>query len=949
MATLEQLSAALIKADAAGNSADAKALANAIQQLRGPTRGTALGEIPTAGAPQAPVAVAPVNKEPVGFRDALMGIVETPLALASGAIGGVVRPLAGMYGEITSPGKMGSPEALQAGQAAMESVSRGLYRPQSQTAQAGMEGLSNAMNASGIQGVPLNMLSELGRAAPAALRAQGDVTRANVAAPVQQALAKRAAQLNEQRVAQSFERGPIIDAAQAADRQGLAVNPAVTNPTLANRTKGMVVGSAFDEAAAKANAKQTTNVVRNDLGLTARQPLNEAAVDAALNKAGKPFDVVRRMPVLQTTANTQESIGALRIPERIGDAGEFAAVGAVVDKALGMLSEGRSGTLVLEDIHQLRKQAQKTYKARDMGNNPSDADVATADARMGIANALEGMIDANVADPSVIANLRAARTRMAQIYDHDRAINYANNSVNPQAYAKMLDESKGKMTGVGADIGKVAATFPEVMSEQTPTAQIMPAVKRSGIGAAVGALVGGAIGNYPGALAGAAVGGSTGLLGTRLKARGMTTPEYQASRAMPTDYRVNALRPVEPSYSPNALVPFDPRNAVVPPGMVPESQGFSAPFDAARAAQQQAQGNRPNFVFAQPEAQVNVSPPGYPPQLGAPSAESTMASLAAERARRLAMERSLGADVEARQAATEASQRQTTGAGADLVFDAAGNLVEAPRAGAGGVVGAPSSLESAVAKIAGQMQAPTATEFTTSRTSRGTRVKTEDRFGPLPGRPITSRTGTEYATTGETTTGPSTRTPSRFDLTAEEKIAWDKASADLASASPELGKLTPLQIAGKMMDRQWVADTVQKVREKAQAFDDIAKRSAARIAESEAAQAANEASRQPFGSRAFDEPLSNQLRSKAERRQAGPRAFDEVAKQASAIADRDRMLDLLTTLEDTLRPPRRAAGGAQGPKTREFLRNQLLTGTENNNALAPRITIGGIGRDETKR
>jgi hypothetical protein len=731
---------------------------------------------------------------------------------------------------------MGSPEALRSGEAAMEAVSRGLYRPQSQTAQAGMEGLSNAMNASGIQGIPLNMLGELGRAAPAALRAQGDVTRANVVAPIQQALAKRAAQLNEQQVAQSFERGPIIDAAQAANRQGLAVNPAVTNPTFGNRTKGMVVGSAFDEAAAKANATQTTNVVRNDLGLTARQPLNEAAVDAALNKAGKPFDVVRNMPLLQPTVDIEESIAALRVPKLIGDTGQAAAVGALVKDTLDMLSEGRSGALVLDDIRQLRKQAQSVYKARDKGNNPSPADIAGADARMGLANTLENLIDANVSDPALLANIRAARTRMAQIYDHDRAINYANGTVDPQAYAKMLEERKGKMSGVGADIGKVAATFPEVMSEQTPTAQIMPAVKRSGIGAAVGALVGGAIGNYPGALAGAAVGGSTGLLGTRLTARGMTAPEYQASRAMPTDYRVNALRPVEPSYSPNALVPFDPRNAVVPPGMVPESQGFSAPFDAARAAQQQAQGNRPNFVFAQPESQVSVSPPGYPPQLGAPSAESTMATLAAERARRLAMERSLGADVEARQAATEASQRQTTGAG--TLFD----------------------------------------------------------LDPMTGRLVPASQGVKGATpeifmsdTGRALNDAAAKVASRqtFALTAAEKVAWEKTKVDLAAAAPEFGKLTPSQIADKMMDRQWVADAIQKIRDKAQAFDEIAKRATS-------AQAMRD-----------------------------------------AVASRERMTDLLSSLEDTLRAPRPAGGSGQGPKTREFLRNQLLTNTENNNALAP--------------
>ena len=227
-----------------------------------------------------------------------------------------------------------------------------------------------------------------------------------------------------------------------------------------------------------------------------------------------------------------------------------------------------------------------------------------------------------------------------------------------------------------------------------------------------------------------------------------------------------------------------------------------------------------------------------------------MASLAAERARRLAMERSLGADVEARQAATEAAQRQTTGAG--TLFD----------------------LDPMTGRLA--------------PASQGVKGATPEIF---------------MSDTGRALNDAAAKVASRqtFALTAAEKVAWEKTKVDLAAAAPEFGKLTPSQIADKMMDRQWVADAVQKIRDKAQAFDEIAKRATS-------AQAMRD-----------------------------------------AVASRERMTDLLTTLEDTLRAPRPAGGSGQGPKTREFNRNQLLTNTENNNALAPRITIGGIGRDKTKK
>lgn len=77
--------------------------------------------------------------------DVIGGVLETPLALASGAVGGLVRPVATMVGELSSPYPQGSPQAIAAGQRAMQAASRGLYSPQTQTGQDIMGGMSEAL------------------------------------------------------------------------------------------------------------------------------------------------------------------------------------------------------------------------------------------------------------------------------------------------------------------------------------------------------------------------------------------------------------------------------------------------------------------------------------------------------------------------------------------------------------------------------------------------------------------------------------------------------------------------------------------------------------------------------------------------------------------------------------------------------------------------------------
>jgi len=792
-----------------------------------------------------PGTIKPAEPEaPRSLGQRIMGNIETIPALAAGAVGGVVTPIAQLGYELTQ-GQAFTPQGKAAAAQFGQQVQSQFYQPRTPEAQRNVQAIGEAVvPLAGLHiGGPVNALAPATRAITDAARAEGSLVKG----AVNQQLATRAAKTQEAKIAGSYAAAPIIDAAKAAERTGLAVNPAITNPTLRNRAKGMVVGTAFDEAAAKANAAQTTELVRKDLGVAADQPLNATAVELALDKASKPYEVVRKIPNLTPDANVIQSIESLRVPKLLGDEGASAKVNALINTSIDEISQGRSGALVIDDIRQLRKQAQNVYKARDKGNNPAAADVAAADARIGIANALESLIDANVNDAKVLGDLRAARVKMAQIYDHDRAINYGNQSVDPQVYAKLLDERKGNMTGVGADIGKVASTFPEVMSTQTPSAQIMPKVTRSGITGALGALAGGAVAGYPGAIAGASIGGAAGFTGTRLAARGMTDPAYQASRAMPKDYRPaqNMLRPVEPNYAPNQMVPYDYSQSVVMPG------------------------ETPNFVFGRPEAQVNVSTPYAPNQLPAPSAASTMGAVAAERARAASMSRNLGAQAEAQQAAAEAAARKPARGGTPLVFDTAGNLVEAPAAGAGNVIGAPTSLESAVKKLSGIVVPETQTTYKTQTISPKTGAK-----------PYTRITKKEGATTFERGVSQA------FDLTAEERIAWNKSKADLAVASPELKGLTDKAIASKMMDRQWIADTIQKIKDKAVANEQIAARAST------------------------------------------------VKAIREAAIEREKLNGALEMLEEQFRKPRPVQKGGQGPKTRAFQRNMLTPEQEIQNALA---------------
>jgi hypothetical protein len=828
MATLEQLSAALVKADAAGNTADAKALADAIRQMQtsaapsevpGPRRTKSLVDQIPGSSVQAPASTAAPERPESGFFGKLMAPVETAVTLGTSAITSPIVEGAKIYGALTS-GKFGTQQGIKAGEETGRKVQQ-FFQPQvSPESERQTAAISNFLAQTGLQGVPLNMMGNMATLARPAVQQVAPVIKAPIEA--------RQQRIQAERVAKSYKNAPQIEAAQAGQRLGVALNPAESNPTVGNKIKSVLGGNTeIDARLSKFNVGQITDKVRQDLGVAATEKLDDAAINRALDQASAPYDPIRAIPVLTASNDVVKSIKALDKPATLGGKSQASAVSALIGDVVTELQAGRSGAQIIDDIRQLRRSAQTVYKARDKGNNPAAADVARADAQMGIANALEKMIDENAPNPRALSEFQQARQRMAQIYDHERALDYGTNTIDPRSYAKMLNERKGNMTGVGADIGKVAANFPKVVGEDA-AAGLKPRLTRSGLGGTLGFIAGTPMGL---AVPSAALGAATGYIAGAAQTKRMMSPAYQRKYAMPEDYRPtpSGLRPVEPNTPINALAPYQPEV------MAPSGQRGAPPL---RIVSYDQDGNP---IFApNPDDLTAARGQGFTMQ-----SEPTFGN------RPTVFESQRGLPNEVPRQVYEAQRR------AELAQEFRARDERQPARG-----GQAFDLDPVTGKLV--------PVDTTLR-------------GATPDIQIIESTGKNLA--GAADLLASGKSPAL--MTAEQRIAWNKTTVDLAEVVPGMKALSDKAIAAKMQDRAWVQDTITKAQQKAKAFEDIA-----------------------------------------------ARATTERARQ-DALMKREQMVDLLETLEEQFRKARPVSTGGQGPKTRAFQRNMLTPEQEIQNALVP--------------
>lgn len=810
--------------------------------------------------------LAPTAAPEQTFGQKVMGAIEAPFAVGASVLGGIPTYLAGA----------GGPKFQQ------QVADQIQYQPRTPQAQAAVETVARAADALKLPPFmgPVAGANALARGLQPATRAVADVARAEnalIGGAIKAPLEARAARIQEGRVAQSYANAPMIDAVQSAQRIGGAVPPAISNPTTSNVIKGKLAGPEIEQQFAKKNEVAVTEAVRKDLGikpnerlipevdeLTGKLNVN-SPIARALDEASKSYEPVRKMESLAVPKESIDALEALKKAAPIGGDAKTAAINSVIDDALAKLQQttsgpfsgvgggpvavGRSGAMVLDDIRSLKRDAQATRRAQQI--NPDPLAIAKAEAQESIVKILEGVIDANAPSPKILREMREGRTRMAQIYEHENAINYGQQKIDPQAYAKLYEERQGGMTGLNADIAKAASMFPDYFTLTPAEVKGLPRLTRGGVGGAIGGALGAPLGPV-GFVAGTATGMGFGSAVGSLAARRMATPAYQRANALPADYRPipSGLRPVEPNATPNGLVPFD-------------------------YSQQTTQA--PNFVLRSGQEAPVYEQPSYPQLTQFGDSQTTLNALRNQDARARARSLVAGQQAEAAQAAAEMRARVPTGRGVELEWDPITKTYrEVTPTGAGGVLPTPSALESAVAKMSGQVIEQPITSYKTMQIS--------PKSGQTPYTRIIKREGETTFERG---------VPQAFAMTAEEKIAWNKAKADLAEVMPGMKTLSDEAIASRMADVKWSEQAVANARAKAE-----------QLARQEAL-------------------LTEQL---ANRDNLRLMARDIEAKNKQLVkikSDRQNMMALAEQMEERLRAARPVKTGGQGPKTRAFQRNML--------------------------
>lgn len=807
--------------------------------MPGPRKtGTRADQIPGYGGPVPASTAAPARPES-GFLGKLMAPVETAVTLGTGLVTAPIVELSKIYGTLTS-GQYGTPAGIRAGEETGRKVQQ-FFQPQvSPESEAQTQAIGNFLASTGLQGVPLNMLGNVSTLAKPAMQQVAPVIKAPLEA--------RQQRVQAQRVKESELAAPRIDAAKDALELGLALDPSISSPSAGSRIRTGIVGTAgLQGNLSKINLPRVAKVAREDMGLPETVKLDAKAFETASSqpKITKPYDAMRAIPRVVADDAALSKIDNLRVIPTVTDEGRSVAVNNILDAVKQELQTGIDGNTAVETIRQLRRDARAIYNQQATGvNPPSPIEIAKADAKFGVAAAYEDALQNSTSNSKLITEFRSARELAARIHDYERATNLATGVVDPQALASLAAEGK-PLSGKLAKLANVAANFPEVTQGgvvREPTWR--EKATRSGAAGTLGAVLGSPFG-LPGAVIGGAAGAAGGNVASALMARRMAAPAYQAAKAMPQDYRPipSGLRPVEPNVPVNALVPYDY-----------SQQAFTPP----------------NFVMQGEQYGPRVGTPGFAPgpaQLPAPSAEGTMNALRAEQQRAAGMSRTLGQQAEAQQAAAEAAARRPAGRGVELMVDEAGNLVPTPAAGAN--IPAPSALESAVAKMSGQVIEQPSTAYKTMTIS--------PKSGAQPYTRIIKREGETTFERG---------VPQAFAMTAEEKIAWNKAKADLAEVMPGMKVLDDKAIAAKLMDREWIQQAVTKSKEKAKLLDDIIARS------------------------------------------------DNERLRQDAMMKREILDSNLEMLEERFRQARPVKTGGQGPKTRAFQRNMLrLEGDDIQNAL----------------
>ena len=251
--------------------------------------------------------VAPAPKPEVSMRDRIMGTIETPLALGATLAGGVIAPVVGAIGTLTS-GKYGTQEGIRAGQEAAKAV---MYQPRTQTAR-------EALGAVG------EFLQPVSNALPPTLGATGATLNALVPAVATQAnaLARPIARQVTTPVQNALT--SMMTREQQPGMVGMGAASTAEDLIRQERLQRLGIPATLGE--------RTKNLPQQQFEADVRRGVVTGITEDAKTKLSeqmRAFETNKQKAIVQNFERMTNEVGA-----EVADPTQMRAVGKIVDKAL---------------------------------------------------------------------------------------------------------------------------------------------------------------------------------------------------------------------------------------------------------------------------------------------------------------------------------------------------------------------------------------------------------------------------------------------------------------------------------------------------------------------------------------------------------------------------------------------------------------------------------------
>lgn len=250
--------------------------------------------------------------------------------------------------------------------------------------------------------------------------------------------------------AQNAARDAVVKSAQEA---GHVLPPSFSGGSLPKRMLEGIAGKAsVKQAASNANQDASEKAVRAALGIGDDVPLSPAIYDSLKKQAWDVYDEMRSLGTF--TADRQFFSDLSKASTTPGRLGKNAQIDDLVSKLKTKTADADD---VISDIMELRSNA--NTRLSKLNTDPASKALGRAERK--IADALEGLIERNIAPSKLgaetLKRFREARTLLAKIHDIEKST--VKNAVDMRKLAKT---TTGKLDPNVKASAEFAKTFPEL-------------------------------------------------------------------------------------------------------------------------------------------------------------------------------------------------------------------------------------------------------------------------------------------------------------------------------------------------------------------------------------------------------------------------------------------------------------------------------------------------------